>query len=68
MKEKQILKYTDPSNLNYVNPNNKQVIFFIKDTVPNVPVEAKKLQAIKDSGAMVINDMDALKEILKNGQ
>lgn len=68
VKEKQIPKYMDPSHLNYVNSDNKKVIYFIEDATPKVPKEAQKLQKIKDSGAIVINNIDDLKEILKNGQ
>ena len=68
VKEKQIPKYTDPSHPNYVNSNNRKVIYFIEDSIPKVPKEAQKLQKIKDSNAIVVNNIDDLKEILKNGQ
>lgn len=67
VKEKQILKYTDPSYPNYVNADDKKVIYFIKDAIPNVPREAQKLRSIRGSGAMMLDDLGILKEILKNG-
>lgn len=67
VKEKQIPKYTDPLHPNYVNSDNKKIIYFIEDTTTKVPTAAKKLQKIKEANAIVVTTLEDLKEILKNG-
>ena len=68
VKEKQIPKYTDPSNPNYVNSHNRKVIYFIEDAIPKVPKEIQKLEKIKSSNIIIVDNIDDLKEILKNGK
>ena len=67
VKEKQIPKYTDPFCPKYVNAYDKKVIYFIQDTTPKVPKEVQKLQLIKDSNIIIVDNVDKLKEILRNG-
>ena len=47
VKEKQIPKYTDPSDPNYVNAHNRKVIYFIEDDVPKALKEIQKLKVLE---------------------
>ena len=64
VREKQILKYTQPTNELYLNISNKKDVIFIYEKVDNVDyiinLENKYENKIK-----VINSFEELEEILK---
>ena len=63
---KQLKKYTDPNNENYLNYNNKQIVYYIDEEINmDAPGVAEKINEIKQSGAIVVNSLEELGEVMK---
>ncbi len=55
----QFLKYFDTNNVDFINPDNKQVVIFLGEKINSItsPNEKKILQWLKDNGVKVIDDL-----------
>lgn len=63
---KQLDKYTNTSNPNYLNYDSKKIIYYIDETIDMTnPGTVEKINKIKESGAIVVNSLEELGEVMK---
>ncbi|WP_339835861.1 WXG100 family type VII secretion target [Paenibacillus sp. FSL R7-0272] len=62
--EKQLDKLINPSNKNYFNYNNREVIYYIEDVTVKNKTQSDLVEKLKEQNIKLISSIDELKEVI----
>ncbi|PRA02807.1 MULTISPECIES: WXG100 family type VII secretion target [unclassified Paenibacillus] len=62
--EKQLDKLINPSNKNYFNYDNREVIYYIEDVTVKNKTQSDLVEKLKDQNIKLISSLDELKEVI----
>lgn len=62
--EKQLDKLINPSNKNYFNYDNREVIYYIEDVTVKNKTQSDLVEKLKDQNIKLISSLEELKEVV----